>query len=215
MWELFRVQINYFKFHYFFAWGFTLLLAALLLLTGVESAYVITMGSSTIVIVIFCISLGVICDKEKQNRVLVLLPLKVNQIIITQIMLVLFLLGGMVIIWFITYMAQPAVTIIGAGVRIITFCSYLINWIFFFWIWGDLAYAGKYYFKVVFLFFIITFIITAVIIGSYFGISVISWFTFSVTNPETFFELISMVSLSVVLIIVEYKIFIQRKSYLT
>ncbi len=213
--EILKSQIHYYKYYYISAWGFTLLLAAVLLLTGVEPAYLITMGGSTVMIILFSILMGVNSDKEKQYRMLVLLPRKISEISKTQIMLVLILFAGVVILWFITYCFQSWLRLTDAVIQIIAYCSYLINWIFFFWILGDLTHAGKYYLKIVFVFLVFSYILAAILIGSYFGVGVIAWFTLSDTHPETLPELISMVFLSIILIITEYNIFIKRKSYLT
>jgi len=213
--KILKSQIHYYKYYYFSAWGFTSLLAAVLLLTGVEPAYLITMGGSTVLIILFSILMGVNSDKEKQYRMLVLLPRKVSEISKAQIMLVLILFAGVVILWFITYCFQPWLRLTDAVIQIIAYCSYLINWIFFFWILGDLTHTGKFYLKIVFPFLVILYIVTAIIIGSYFRISVIAWFTLSDTDPETLPEMFSMVFLSILFIITEYTIFIKRKSYLT
>jgi len=213
--DILKSQIHYYKYYYFSAWGFTLLLAAVLLLTGVEPAYLITMGGSTVMIILFSILMGVNSDKEKQYRMLVLLPRKISDISKTQIMLVLILFAGVVILWFITYCFQPWLRLTDAVIQIIAYGSYLINWIFFFWILGDLTHAGKYYLKIIFVVLVFSYVFAAILIGSYFGVGVIAWFSLSDTHPETLPELTSMVFLSIILIITEYNIFIKRKSYLT
>lgn len=214
MWKILKAEIRYFKGAYYATWGFAILLASILLLTSVQNAYLITMGGSTIAVVIFCISAGVNSDNEKRNRLFVLLPRQIQQIILTQIITIIILLAGMVIIWFITYVVKPSETLSEATIRITTFCSYIINWAFFFWILGDLTHVGRSYLKVIFIFIMVMLILTIIRIGTFFGVEVISWFVFSDSEPETLFELISMVVLSVILIITEYHIFIRRKSYL-
>ncbi len=213
--ELFKAQMSYFRFHYFFSWGFALILAVVLLLTGIESAYFVTMGGSIFVIILFSVLMGVKSDQEKRDRLFVLLPRKLSEIIITQIMLILLLFGGIVVICCITYMIQPRGNFSEAIIQVASLCFYLINWIFFFRIWGHLTHVGKYYLKIIFLFFVIIYNLLSVIIGFYFGISVFAWLSFSDTSPETLPEFLSTAILSVILIITEYMVFLQRKTYLT
>lgn len=215
MLKILKSQIYYYKFYYFAAWGFTLLLATVLLLTGVEPAYLNTIGGSTVIIILSSIMMGVNFDKEKQHRMLILLPCKISEISKTQLMLILLLFAGVMIIWFITFCVQPWLRVNEAIIQIISYSSYLINWIFFFWILGDLKYAGRYYLRIIFLFLVISYLITAIIIGNYFGVRFMDWLTLSDKAPETLPELISMVILSVLLIVTEYNILIKRKSYLT
>ncbi len=213
--KILKNQIHYYKYYYISAWGFTLLLAAVLLFTGVESAYLITMGGSTIIIIFYSILIGVNSDKEKQSSMLVLLPRKISEISRVQILQVLMLFTGVMILWFFTYFAQNQTSLQEASIQIFSFCSYLINWIFFFWILGDLTQVGRWYLKIIFLFLVILYILSVIIIGSYFGISFFDWLNFSDEEPETIPELLSNVILSIIFIITKYNIFIKRKSYLT
>lgn len=213
--DILKNQIHYYKYYYISAWGFTLLLAAILLFTGVESAYLITMGGSTIIIIFYSILMAVNSDKEKQSRILVLLPRKISEISRVQILQVMMLIAGAMILWFFTYFVQNQTSLQEASIQIFSFCSYLINWIFFFWILGDLTQVGRWYLKIIFLFLVISYILFVIIIGSYFEISFLDWLNFSDEKPETIPELLSNMILSIIFIITEYNIFIKRKSYLT
>ena len=195
-------------------WAFPVVLAVILISAGVEMAYGIVLGVSVIPVIIFAVSLGVNSDQEKRTRVLMLLPRNVKQIGIAQIITFLIFMGGMILILCLISILAPTESFSSALIRILTLFFTLINWIFFFWAYGDLAQKGGRHLRVIYTAAVMLVLALTALVRLEYGVTLLMLPRWSGDAQVLLPELLGTLGLAVGLIITEYNFFIRRKSYL-
>lgn len=211
---LFKNEFSYGVTAMLWGWFFPIALAVILVGTGVDIAYLIVLGSSTVAVIIYVVVSGVQAETEKQVRRVLLLPVSVQTAAFVQILLYLIFMAGIAAIWFLTWAAAPAEPLTDALLRIITYACTLNCWIFFFWAVSDLKYAGSRSLKIMFPATVALLLALLLVCGYQFDIRLVMLPSFTGTSAVGLSELAGTAVLMAGLISVQYRFFIRRRSFL-
>ncbi|MBN2414324.1 hypothetical protein JXO52_00700 [bacterium] len=211
---LFKSEFSYNFTAMLWGWFFPIVLALILVGAGVDIAYLIVLGSSTVAVIIYVVVSGVQAEAEKQVRRVLLLPVSVQTAAFVQILLYLIFMAGMAAIWFVTWAAAPAEPLPDALLRIITYACTLNCWIFFFWAVSDLKFSGNRPLKILFPLAVALLLALLLVSGYRFDIRLVMLPSFNGTTPVGPSELAGTMVLMAGLVTAQFRFFIQRRSFL-
>ena len=191
------------------------LLAVGLVTAEVDNAYIIIVGISSISVIFYVITSAVQAEGDKQIRRLLLMPVSAVQAEWVQISLFIMYMGGLALIWAVTWLAAPSEPFTAMLLRVVTLNSTMSSWVFFFWACSDLNKTGMRVLKAVFPALVLIPLGGLIVLGYLYGFRLMLLPSFKGTNPVLLSEMTGTLLILAAMITAQYSFFLKRRTYFT